>query len=721
MIFFKKKNKTKQATSPNGVKTGANLMSQVISLPVVFIILLLGSGIYGQFLGKKISASLTDVYLKVISPLVNYQAITSGLDSITINLVSLRSLKPSDPSYATNLAEIKKHIDEIGPIIEQEKEDAKGRPYEEIIGLWVPEWQKFHNDLNSNMSNHEYLKNNIPRLVKDITNLGESMEIIDSIIKNTIGDILDEVDIFMSGATKFLTIIQVIGLILGILITFPIVRNIKRLFKVIDDSKKSMETLLNNLDQGFMIYSSDGVISPGASKGASVLFGRDPVGLKLAEVLEADTPEEQNRIESWLKILFSGKLPFYESKQWGPRSFEKHDDRYVELEYRPILKTNLETEEEELEAVICIASDKTQERILKKNAEREQARLNFIANVAMGRELFVGFLKESRANLSACKAEIENTDPNINLLFRLIHNIKGNTNAFKMVEISSFAHTLESILAHIRDGSKSLGECRAQLEKDIFALDNSFEAYILENKDFIGDIDTIEKKLILANDIYQFENEIKLKHGVDSDMYRSFMSHFVLEDLSIGFTRFEKVVGDVADKLGKNVKFSLNQAGIKVCLVEYSSLLSDMVHLFRNAVDHGIEDGYLRDETDKPMQATIEVFFKEIIKNNGKFVQIMVRDDGGGINAEIIRKKCIEKGLLKEEEASQIDNERMIQFVFNAGFSTQEIVSEISGRGVGLDSVRHQAEALNGSVWVTTELGKWTQFFIEVPIIEKFK
>lgn len=717
MIFFNKKSNAKSTTlrSPN-------LMTQVIALPVIFIVLLLGSGLYGHLMGKKISDSLTDVFLKVVSPLVNYQTITTGLDNITINLLSLKDLDPKDPAYTNHLNEMKNSLKKIGPIIESERDDAKGRPYEKVMNEWVPKWTKFDHELESNMSNPEYLKKNIPRLVMDIKKLGESMDVIDAAIKSTIGDILENVDKFMASSTKFLTIIQVLGLILGILITIPIVRNIKRLFKIVDDSKKSMETLLNNLDQGFMIYSKDGVVNQGASKAATTLFGRDPAGLQMTEVLKAETPEEKNRVESWLKVLFSGKLPFSEAKQFGPRSFEKNEDRYVELDYRPILKTNPETEEEELEAVICIASDKTQEKILQKTAEREQARLNFIANVAMGRELFIGFLKESRANLAGCKSEIENATPNINLLFRLVHNIKGNTNAFKMIEISKIAHTLETRLAQIRDGSKSFDECRDQIKKDIHFLNDSFEGFIQENKEFIGDIDTaVEKKLVLANDIYQFENEIKLKHGTDSDMYRSFMSRFVLEDLTNGFTRFEIVVNDVADKLGKNVRFVLNPAEVKVCIVEYASLLSDMVHLFRNAVDHGIEEGYLRDDANKPIQATIEVSFKSINKNERKFVQIIVKDDGAGINADIIRKKSIEKGLITSEEASKLDDVSMIQYVFSPGFSTQENVSEISGRGVGLDSVRHQAEALGGSTWVETQLGHWTQFIIEVPIIDQFK
>ncbi len=718
MNFFRKKNKNKIANP----SSGTSLMTQVISLPVIFILLLLGSGIYGQFLEKKISSSLTDIYLKVISPLVNYQTISAGLDGITINLLTLNNLEPSDPAYKQSIKDIDKRIKDISPIIDQEKEDAKGRSYEEVVGMWVPAWTKFQNELNANLSKPENLKKNIPLLVKEIKNLGEAMNIIDSMIKNTVGEILDGVDSFMAKATKVLTIIQALGLIIGVLITIPIVRNIKRLFKVIDDSKKNMETLLNNLDQGFMVYSSDGVIHQGASKAATNLFGQDPVGLKFTDVLDAKTPEEQNRIESWLKVLFSGKLPFSEAKQWGPRSFEKLDNRYVELDYRPILKLNAEEDSEELEAVICIASDKTQEKIFQKNAEREQARLNFIANVAMGRDLFIGFLKESRANLASTKAEIETPNPNINLLFRLVHNLKGNTNAFKMPEVSKLAHSLENTFAQIRDGSKSLEECREQLIKDILFLDNSFENYILENKEFIGDVDTaVEKRLVLANDIYQFENEIKLMSGVDSEVYRSFMSRFVLEDLSNGFNRFEKVVSDVADQLGKNVKLNLSQSGIKVCLVEYASLFSDMVHLFRNAVDHGIEEAYLRDDANKPIQATIDVSFKKVVKNNENFVQIIVRDDGGGVNADIIRKKSIEKGLLNPSESSQINNEQIIQYIFKPGFSTQENVSEISGRGVGLDAVKYQAEKLGGSTWVETELGKWTQFFIEVPIIDQFK
>ena len=714
MFFFKKKIED----SRNDIK----LMSQVISLPAIFIILLLISGVYGQFLGKRVSTSLTDIYLKVVSPLVNFQSITTGLNTLTINLLVVQNTPSNDPLYSNYLAKIKTSIIQLDQLIEDEITSAKGRPYEKVINKWEPEWEKFYLEVKDNSYNQNYLKNNMPRLLSEIDGLGHAMGSIDSVIKITISGILEDVDNYMSHATKVLTMIQLLGLFLGVLITIPIIQSIKRLMRITYESKKSMETLLNNLDQGFLVYSRDGVVFPGATKAATTLFGLNPTGLKFSEILQINSSEEKNNIENWLKILFSGQLPFSESKQWGPRAFQKSNNLFIELDYRPIMKFNTETETDELEAVICIASDKTQEKAFKKSFEQEQNRLNFIANVAIGPEIFIGFIKENRTNLIACQKEMTNVGPDIDVLFRLLHNIKGNSNALKMIEISNLAHNLESLLEHIRDGKKNFSESIDQIKNDIIYLDYSFEKYLSDNKDFIGDIDEhVQKKSVLTTELYQFELELRKNYGINSEIHKSFMSHFVLEEFSNGFKIFSKVINDLAEKLGKNVSLRINPSTIKVCLKEYTPLFASMIHIFQNAVDHGIEDEFIREQNGKSPEAKIEVAFTEVIKNNKIFIHIEVRDDGAGISAEKIRSKFLEKGILSKEDLLKKEDNEIIQNVFLPGLSTSETISEISGRGVGLDSVKNQVELLNGSVWVTTELGKWTVFNIDVPKIEQLQ
>jgi len=178
------------------------------------------------------------------------------------------------------------------------------------------------------------------------------------------------------------------------------------------------------------------------------------------------------------------------------------------------------------------------------------------------------------------------------------------------------------------------------------------------------------------------------------------------------FGRFKRSVRDIANELGKNVTLEL--AGEKTELDKrmIDELGDPLIHLVRNAIDHGIEPGDVRLRRGKPETATVRL----TASHRGNSVIISISDDGGGIDVERIRERAVARGLVPAAEAATLGPRELIDFIWRPGFSTAQQVSNISGRGVGMDIVRTRIESLNGSIDVDSVPGEGTTFSIRLPL-----
>jgi two-component system chemotaxis sensor kinase CheA len=178
------------------------------------------------------------------------------------------------------------------------------------------------------------------------------------------------------------------------------------------------------------------------------------------------------------------------------------------------------------------------------------------------------------------------------------------------------------------------------------------------------------------------------------------------------FRRFPRVVRDVAKLCGKDI--ALEVAGEHTDLDKgiLDALAEPLTHLVRNAVDHGIEPSSERLNSGKPARGT--VFLNAY--HQGTQVVIEVRDDGRGIDLDLVREQAVRSGLLKTEEAQRLDSQDVLNLVFEPGFSTASEVTEVSGRGVGMDVVRTVLDRLKGTVHISSSMGKGTSIQLRVPL-----
>jgi len=178
------------------------------------------------------------------------------------------------------------------------------------------------------------------------------------------------------------------------------------------------------------------------------------------------------------------------------------------------------------------------------------------------------------------------------------------------------------------------------------------------------------------------------------------------------FSRFPKVARDVARNLSKEVELELVGAETELDRNLVEALADPLVHLVRNAIDHGIEMPELREAQGKPRNGHVRLSAQQ----EGDYVSIEVQDDGAGIDPEKLRAKAREKGLIDPEAAARLSSEECLHLVFLPGFSTKQEVTDISGRGVGMDVVQSRIRELSGQIQIQSELGRGSRFMIRVPL-----
>lgn len=178
------------------------------------------------------------------------------------------------------------------------------------------------------------------------------------------------------------------------------------------------------------------------------------------------------------------------------------------------------------------------------------------------------------------------------------------------------------------------------------------------------------------------------------------------------FNRFPRLVRDLSKDLGKNIKLFMSGEETEVDRTVIDEIGDPLIHLIRNSLDHGIEspDERVRAGKDETGFVALRAY------PDGNTVVIEVEDDGKGINPDIIMKKAIEKKVITKDEAENMSEKEIINLLFNAGFSTADKVTDISGRGVGLDVVKSKIEAINGTVEVISTLGQGSKFVIRLPL-----
>ena len=205
-------------------------------------------------------------------------------------------------------------------------------------------------------------------------------------------------------------------------------------------------------------------------------------------------------------------------------------------------------------------------------------------------------------------------------------------------------------------------------------------------------------------------NEYASLYRISSDLQYAVMSARLVK-VKVLFNKFFRIVRDVASFEQKQVDLVLQGTEIEIDRNVLQTISDSLIHLVRNAVSHGLETPEQRTATGKTSNGTLLLR----AKNDRDAVAIDIQDDGNGIDAKIIQRKAIEKGIITAEQAIQMSEQEIVELIFAPGFSSRDSVTEVSGRGVGMDVVKKAIDSIGGEIVTTTTVGKGTTFTLYLP------
>ena len=242
------------------------------------------------------------------------------------------------------------------------------------------------------------------------------------------------------------------------------------------------------------------------------------------------------------------------------------------------------------------------------------------------------------------------------------------------------------------------------LELDRFSYMQQLSRSMVESFDDLTSIQTLLESLSGDTDVLLLQQS-RINNDLQEELMRTRLTPF-----SSVIARLRRVVRQTCQETGKEAELQINGADGEMDRTQLNRMVPALEHILRNAIDHGLEPPAQRKKAKKPETGTIAINFSR----EGSEVVLRISDDGAGINVDAIRKKAIERGVI--DKNSKVGDDEVLDFILQSGFSTAEQITQISGRGVGMDVVNTEIKQLNGSLHIATERGKGSTFTVRLPL-----
>ncbi|QEY60472.1 response regulator [Pseudomonas sp. C27(2019)] len=341
---------------------------------------------------------------------------------------------------------------------------------------------------------------------------------------------------------------------------------------------------------------------------------------------------------------------------------------------------------------------------------------------------FVEKAKQAAARASAQRAPQEQVRVPAELLEDLV-NLAGETSIFRgrvEQQVSDFGFTLnemEATIDRVRDQlrrldtetqAQILSRYQAETEKagyedfDPLEMDRYSQLQQLSRALFESSSDLLDLKETLAARSRDAETLLLQQARVNTELQEGLMRTRMVPFERL-LPRLRRVVRQISNELGKDVDFIVTNAEGEVDRSVLERMLAPLEHMLRNAIGHGIESAEARRAAGKPEQGTIRLE----LSREGADILLVLSDDGAGVNLAAVRNKAIERGLITADTV--LTDQEMTQFILHAGFSTATNVTQISGRGVGMDVVSSEIKQIGGSITIDSQQGIGTRFNIRLP------
>ncbi len=465
-----------------------------------------------------------------------------------------------------------------------------------------------------------------------------------------------------------------------------------------------MSALLDSLGQGFFIFDKQGLCLEIFSKACVDTVETKPPGQKIWDVLGLKDKQVPG-FQKWMLTVFAEMLPFEDLSPLAPPTFQHSGGKHIKLEYYP-LRPNEGTG---MDGIVVVATDISELIQAQTEAETERAHAKMIVSLIQQKRHVVSFLQESESLLSELKTSFKDEkNTSSDDIFRILHTLKGGAASFSIKPMADQAHLAESLLSEWKQDPTS--EKFLKLKETSLLIDQHYRNFSAENESILGSPEKLKNRWIEI----PAEQLSKYQQSLPSALQFDFLKKFLMEPIGHHFVQYDEVIRAVAERESKILApIKMYNQDLMILPEVYQQLFSTFIHQFRNSVDHGIETQERRMELGKPAEGQIEVDFSLKEENSQAWLMIEVRDDGGGVDPAKIRDRLSKKGI---DTSSESDLE-VIQHIFDSQFSTKDVVTETSGRGVGMDAILFAAKKLGGTAWVQSKVGKGTSLFVKVPYV----
>jgi two-component system, chemotaxis family, sensor kinase CheA len=446
----------------------------------------------------------------------------------------------------------------------------------------------------------------------------------------------------------------------------------------------AMRLVLDNVDQGLATIGVDGALHSERSAAFDALFGTSEESRTFYDALSGSDEQLRLLLKLGWEQVVEGFLPTEVSLEQLPKRFDQ-GDRHFTLALKPILQ------EEAVVGALVVVSDVTSELEAEKERARQREEIQVFQRIARDKGAFLAFLEETGSIIDRLRNE---HDVGAAAQLALVHTVKGNASQCEVRSVSDVAHELESLI--VETGAPA---GRGQL----YPLLRAWDALGLQVGALVGSAD--HRIELSQREVDRFIHSVEAGLSISEIVSR--LRKLSDEPVDMRLARLGEHAERLAGRLGKPAPaIEVHADDLRLPRGRYAPLWTGLVHVVRNAVDHGVESAAARTAAGKPAHGKIS--FRAWTDDS--VVGIEIADDGAGIDWARVAEKAEAAGLpVKRLE----DLERAI---FASGVSTLDAVTATSGRGVGLAAVLETTERLGGSVHVDSELGKGTRFVFRIPL-----
>lgn len=476
--------------------------------------------------------------------------------------------------------------------------------------------------------------------------------------------------------------------------------------------------LLDNSGQGFLSFGKDLIIESQYSKECEILFHETVYKRSIANLLYPNNPTGRANLKNNIIRILNEKSDLKRELFLSllPKTFQLYD-KHIDAEFKVVGS----------EQIMLILTDVTIHKELETHIYCERNRLKFVVSTVRESDDFFEIVDDFNyfftEKIPALFSENVKTKDMLPDIYRSVHTFKGLFAQQDFENIPEALHNLETSLVKLsKEGSISINnvvellessECQHALDKDLATIEEALGKEFmqqknkivltqkqLENIDCLIDSILPKKQIVGDNALQKCVNELRtIRHANLKQMLQS----------------YPKGTMKLAERLGKNIHpFEIEGDDIFVNPIIYSAFIKTLIHVFRNAIDHGIETPDERLEYGKDECALLSCF----VQRAGEKVIISIADDGKGIDASRIRLLAVNKGIYNGlQEASRVSDREICDLIFNEHFSTKQSITDLSGRGIGLSAVKTELSLLGGAVEISTTCGEGTSFTFILPNI----